>query len=64
MNRVSLLLLLTSLLASTACPNLAQLAIGEGLRDDLIIGCCECLADSSSTDVSGRASFRKRAGLA
>ena len=49
MNRVLLLVLTTSLLL-TACSNLAQLAFGEALRDDLIIDCCECLADSSTRD--------------
>ena len=34
----------------TACPQLAQLAIGEGLRDDLIAQCCTCLADTSTND--------------
>lgn len=50
MNRLPLLLTTSLLALSTACPNLAQLAFGEGLRDDLIIDCCECLADNSSTD--------------
>lgn len=35
---------------TTACPQLAQLAIGEGLRDDLIAECCTCLADTSTND--------------
>ncbi len=35
---------------ATACPQLAQLAIGEGLRDDLIAQCCTCLADTSTKD--------------
>jgi hypothetical protein len=36
--------------STAACPQLAQLAIGEGLRDDLIAQCCTCLADTSTND--------------
>lgn len=37
-------------LVLTGCPQLAQLAIGEGLRDDLIAECCACLADTSTNE--------------
>jgi hypothetical protein len=37
-------------LVTLGCPQLAQLAIGEGLRDDLIAECCVCLADTSTND--------------
>ena len=43
---------LLSMLSSMSCTNLAQLAFGAGLRDDLLVGCCECLADNSTTNAT------------
>ena len=44
------LLAVLAVLATTSCSNIAQLAFGEALRDDLIVECCECLFDNSSND--------------
>lgn len=48
MKRIVLLTTLSTSTLLAACPNLAQLAFGEGLRDELIVECCECLATEST----------------
>lgn len=45
---MKLAVLLGVVVATAGCPQLAQLAIGEGLRGDLIEQCCTCLADTST----------------
>ena len=39
-------------IAIAGCTQFAQLAIGEGLRDDLIAECCTCLADTSTNETT------------
>ncbi len=47
---LTLAVLATLLVTASSCTNIAQLAFGEALRDDLIVDCCACLFDNSSRD--------------